>query len=94
MDRTRTLFMAIMCLTGLALAAAVTAWPSLRSGPAPALFWIVLVVFLFDAVAIGLGARLGLTRITPGLRLAGLVSGAIVYLLADLALTTLKAPLA
>lgn len=94
MDRTRNIFMIVMCMTGLALASAVAQWPGLRAGSIPMLFWIVLVVMAFDVVTLTLGPRLGLSRLTPGLRLAGLISAAILYLLADLAFSFLKAPTA
>lgn len=94
MDRTRTAFIIVMCLTGLVLAGLVSAQPSLRAGAVPILFWIVLVVMLFDVATLALGRRLGLSRLTSGLRLAGLISGAIVYLLADLAFSALRAPVA
>lgn len=94
MDRTRTLFIIVMACVGLALAAAIAAWPWLRTAPAPAMLWIIVAVFLFDAATMLAGPRLGLTRLSSGLRFAGLLTGALLYLLADMAFTAMKAPLA
>lgn len=93
MSRTRALFVIAMCCAGLFLAAAVATWPPLRARPVPILLWLIVALALVDVVALAL-RRFGFAPATGRLRLAGVVTGALVYLLADMAFTAMKAPLA
>jgi hypothetical protein len=93
MSRTRALFVVAMCCAGLFLAAAVATWPPLRARPVPILLWLVLALALVDLAALSL-RRFGFAPATGRLRLAGVVTGAVIFLLADMAFTAMKAPLA
>jgi hypothetical protein len=94
MDRTRTLYLALMCASGVAAALIGQYWPAFRTGPVPPMMWILIVSLLFDVAAMNFGRSIGLQPLTMGLRFGGVLSGAILYMLLDFVLTRGAAPAA
>lgn len=83
MDRTSTLYIIWMCLGGLGLALLGAQFPGVRGGVVPAPMWLLLISFLFDGAVMVLGPRLGLSPLNMGVRFAGVLAGALLYMLVD-----------
>lgn len=92
MERTRTLYFVVMALGGMALAFAGAAWPAFRAFAVPPMVWLIAVALAFEALTATVLRGRGFVALTQGLRFAGVVSGAMIYLLADMTLQAGKPP--
>lgn len=92
MERTRNVYFFAMIVGGMTLAFLGVASPAFRAFAVPPMFWLILVALAFEVMVATVLKPYGFAQLTQGLRFAGVVSGAIVYLLADMTLQAMKTP--
>lgn len=93
MERTRTLYLVAMMGAGMGLAFAGAAWPAFRAFTVPPMLWLIVVALGVEALVATALRQRGFAPLTHGLRFAGVASGAMIYLLADMMLDAGKTPL-
>ena len=92
MERTRNVYFFAMILGGMTLAFLGAASPAFRAFTVPPMLWLIVVALAFEAMVATVLKPYGFAPLTQGLRFAGIVSGAMVYLLADMMLQAGKTP--
>jgi len=80
MPQPRILYIAAMCIAGLALAIVAKFYPGIASGPVPPLFWLLIVSFVIDLGLMRLAASTGAPPLEMEWRFGGFMAGALVYL--------------
>ena len=77
----RSIYIAAMCLAGVAIGVYVRAHPALAQGSIPPYVWLLGLSFIFDLAIMALAMRMTIAPLQMNVRVMGFLTGAALYLL-------------